>query len=551
MSLLDGKYEIIRQSAPSQGRTLFEATAPDGTLLRIEWFELEPAEEPTFERYRRVLKVLKRDGKAAVYDVISRPGAHYVAWERSNGSVPAVDDGIRGTLDQHGFAAAAADVRRSGRSVRLYGLAWDGEPAAAESERAEVPGSPPPTRLPVLSRLPEWAVSTSLALVMLMAAAALLAGGFLRRANDRVVVVPDVVGDDVNLAASTLQRLGLLVDPVPRASSAATGTVLAVDPIPGTEQRPGRHVRLLYALPAGELATTKAPQLVGLAYPDEVLARLRVAGLVLGDVDRVNAATPAGVVLAQSKPAGSAVGEGQGVDVLVSIGPTAPLTFLPDLVGLDVEEARRLAAVAGLAPDQVLEDPVSAPNGAPGEVLSQSIAPYVAVPTAEATLRLIVQRGTGLAPTESGVPNLTGLSEAEARALLPGAKIRLARVATDALPEGIIAQVPPPGGELGSDGLTLTINQHPVALRPAVVRVTIERPAPRCVPYAWTIQPGIGSVIAEVYATPVGGRTTVAKRTAVRGGQVLQGCWDTTFPGPVTFSLTLGGAAYGERLLVP
>ncbi len=59
MSLLDGRYEVIAQRALDSWRTEFEATAPDGTPLRIEWFDLKPEREPEFEAYRRLLRRLK------------------------------------------------------------------------------------------------------------------------------------------------------------------------------------------------------------------------------------------------------------------------------------------------------------------------------------------------------------------------------------------------------------------------------------------------------------------------------------------------------------
>lgn len=552
MSLLDGKYEIISQTAVGRGRTLIEATAPDGTLVRIEWFDLEPAKEQAFERYRRVLKRLKRDGKAAVYDVISRPGAHYVAWENAgDGLSHGHDTQVAALLEEHGFDAAGADVRRNGRHARLYGLAWDGD---VPVQRAPLREAAPPRRPPARPSLPGWVAPWALAIVLLLVSIALLIGGFLRRTNNRLVAVPNVIGQNVNDAEQALARLDLNAQAAPFESNAPAGTVLSAQPAVGTQLRPGRAVQLSYALPQGQLASTKTPQLVGQSYPSQVTAALQGAGLELGTVARIHAPTPDGVVLAQSVPSGTKLAQGESIDVLVSLGPLQPQTFLPRLVGLSAADARYLAGVAGLGPDQIFEDKVNAPDGFPGEVLSQSLAPYLSEPVNEATLRLVVQKGPGSAAGSQqaqGVPSLVGMDLSQARAAATGYSIATTTVESPQLPQGVILQSPPPGADPGNHKLALTINVHPVQLAPPGAVATVKQPQLRRVPFAWSIQPGISQQIATVYAQPLNGKRRLVDRTTVTGGDVLRGTWLTDYPGPVTFYLELGGQPYGSPLFVP
>ena len=49
MSLIDGRYEVIAEQPLGGGCTQFRATAPDGTPLRIEWFDLPEGREGEFE----------------------------------------------------------------------------------------------------------------------------------------------------------------------------------------------------------------------------------------------------------------------------------------------------------------------------------------------------------------------------------------------------------------------------------------------------------------------------------------------------------------------
>ena len=550
MSLLDGKYEIISQTAVDRGRTLIEATAPDGTLVRIEWFELEPIKEQAFERYRRVLKRLKRSGKAAVYDVISRPGAHYVAWESvGDGLARARDEEIDAVLLENGFDATSADVRRNGRSARLYGLTWEGgAPVQQPTVHPEPVPHKPAARRTVPRRFAPW----GLALVLMVASLALLAGGFLRRTNNRTVRVPNVVGQNVNDAQRTLARLDLAASASPLESSSPAGTVLSVQPAVGTELRPGRTVELSFALPQGQLASTKVPQLVGQTFPAQVTTALQAAGLQLGTVARIHASTPAGVVLAQSVPSGSKLAQGQAVNLLVSVGPVGQETFLPKLVGLSVDDAKYLAQVAGFAPDQILVDTVDAPDGYPGEVLSQSLAPYLPEPINDAILRLVVEQGTapGSQPAPT-VPSLVGMSLNHATSVATGYSITTTTVHSPLLPDGVVMQSPAPGAAPADHKLTLTVNVQPVALTAPGTGAIVKQPQLRHVPYAWTIQPGIPQQVATVYATPLNGQRRLVDRTTVHGGEVLKGTWLTNRPGPVTFTLELNGQPYGSPLFVP
>lgn len=565
MSLLDGKYEVIQQRPLSEAQTLFEATAPDGRALRIVWFDLAPEQEPAFERYRRLLKRLKRDDLAALVDVTSRPGARYVVWERpAADAVAGHHPHLEAALREHGFRPEDADLRRSGRDVRLYGLAFDGAPPPVEAAPPAAAPAPAPRWSAALRR---WRPSPELrawlgSLALLLASAALLLGAFARRANDRLVTVPELAGMEVNAAAEALHRAGLAVDTAPVPSDAAAGTVVTLDPAEGTQLRPGRRVRLGYALPAGRLAPAEVPDLRGRRFPGEVEAALRGAGLELGRVARIAAEAEAGSVLAQSAAAGSRLGRGAAVDVLLSSGPPAPQTFLPDLIGLQLADAAFLAEVAGIAPDRVVVETVQPASGeAPvgsdaaggaGRVLSQSPAPYRPISRDEAVVRLLVAAADAPA-VGPAAPDLVGLGREQAEALLraDGAPPpRVEEISTLNLPPGVVAQAPAPGASLAG-AMLLTVNVHPVAIPRPQVQARVKRQQLRRVPYAWSIAPGIGRVSATVYATTLEGETQRVARSQVRGGSVLQGSWLTDYPGVVTFRLELNDQPYGEVLRVP
>ncbi|MDA0699845.1 MAG: hypothetical protein O3A02_01370, partial [bacterium] len=123
MPLLDGKYEIHDERTLAAGVTSFRATAPDGAPVRVEWLDLGPDDEAAFERYRRLLKRLTRDGRAAIQDVVARPGARYVAWYVPPDGSPTVrDPALDAQLREAGFDPASAEIRRLDGSPQLVAL---------------------------------------------------------------------------------------------------------------------------------------------------------------------------------------------------------------------------------------------------------------------------------------------------------------------------------------------------------------------------------------------------------------------------------------------
>src|SRR5690606_16551960 len=171
------------------GRTLIDAIAPDGTPVRVEWFEIPAGEEAAFERYRRLLKRLKREDRAAVHDVISRPGARYVAWQKPDPALVKVEDvGLTTVLLEHGYPPTAADVRGRGGKRMLYGLGFDGSaaPTATLEEREPQPARPLRTgnRESPLAKLPSATLSWLIAAALLLVTVVVAYGAFKKHVVD-------------------------------------------------------------------------------------------------------------------------------------------------------------------------------------------------------------------------------------------------------------------------------------------------------------------------------------------------------------------------------
>jgi beta-lactam-binding protein with PASTA domain len=555
--LIDGKYEILRQRPSGEGRTVVHATDPAGRPVRIVWYDVPPEAEAAFERYRRALRRLAREPDVLLREVVSRPGARYVVWDVADGEpVDRPDAGWRARLERAGVPPESARLLRRGRTTVLAGLGWGGPEATAPDEPAPPAAAPKTPAAPRAPRLPSlgptartWLVGALLGL----AAVGLVLAGWLRADNDTVAAMPELAGRPAEEAADRLAELGLQVEPRALPSGGPAGTVLATDPAPGALLRPGRTVRLDYVRPRDGAVARAVPALTGRPLP-AAEARLAPADLRLGDVARVPARLPAGTVLAQRPAAGATAAAGDAVHLLVSDGPQPARSFLPDLVGRDLDEARALARLAGLPADRVLVDRVARDDVPLGRVVGMTPAPWHPLRIEDVTLRLLVADPTGAAPLDGGegagpaLPDVVGLPLAEARRrlLAAGREARVQRTVARALPDGVVLQDPPPGAAT-EGAVQLLVNARPVALpRPEPV-ATILAPRLRWVPYRFLIEPGIPAQTAVLRARTAEGEATVVVRREVTGGDVLEGAWPTLAPGPVTFELSLNDVPYAEQ----
>ena len=552
MAVIDGKYEVLSQRVLAKAQTLLSVTAPDGQALTLVWFDLAaPEVEAEFERYRQLLRTLKRKELAAVHDIVSRPGAHYVAWYPPESLPPAAAGGeLKAILNSYNYAVEQADLRMDSSGEKVYALAF------GETELPD-PAPPPPQKRDtrtLVERLPSWALRWGLGGILGLLGVMLLSLSFRLSINDRLVTLPDLRGENVNTAAQRLYEERLEVTMTPAASDRTAFSVLESNPAAGDTLRPGQRVALSYALPPNQVALVEVPQVRGGTFSGEVQTRLEEAGLRLGEVAYIHTNVAEGVILAQSQAENSQANEGTPVHLLVSEGPSAEQTFVLDLVGRPLEEATVLARLAGITLSE--PDRRGGALSPPGTVLDQSIPPLTPVDQREAVLRLTVA-GEAVAE-DSTVPSLIGMSRSEAERVAEesGYTLTFEELSNENessnLPTGVIDQTPAPGSEGTGGELSALLNIRPVAVpRPAVSSGVYEF-IPRDIPYTFRVEPGIPDITARITATTITGRTfDVIRARTVSGGERISGSWLTRAPGPVTFRLYLGsGAAPYDELTV-
>lgn len=293
--------------------------------------------------------------------------------------------------------------------------------------------------------------------------------------------VPTLTGRNREEAGALLREQGLSLGQVTErdTSRAPPGQVLAQSPPPGTEPAGGKPfaVDIVVArappgptpvvaepMPIRESPpgaepperagpSTRVPAVSGLSL-EAAQAVIAEAGLTLGVVRRQRVAAGApGRVLSQSPPAGGDAAPGARIDLTVAQPEEVrDLVKVRRVVGMGIGSAKEALARQGLAARAAVAEARS--GAAPGTVLSQR-------PEAGSTVR----RGTSVAlvyaPEAAPVPDLVGLSLAEAEREIEDAGMTLGepryREVEDRPDGAVIAQDPLPGAAIHPGGATITL----------------------------------------------------------------------------------------------
>ncbi len=318
-------------------------------------------------------------------------------------------------------------------------------PMPGESDRVaptvfpSQPVSPAPR--PVRRRRRRWTGVLLTGLLIVVAAA----GGMLVREISRPTqrALPTLVGSSGDSARSLLTELGWLVERFDvRRNGTSAGEVLDMQPPAGTRLAAGETVVLEVSL--GSERQSIPPGLVGVSLSEA--SRLLVdAGLVTGEVTRVNNEDVVAGVVLEVLRSGDTVPRGDAVDLLVSDGPL-PRVVPQGLVGMmpaDVVAeliALRLAPTMGEEHDEWV---------AAGRVSRVEPVAGTRVVVGD-DVRVVISLGAA----ERAVPALEGLSLAAAESRLQVSGFR--NVVVVGLPEStdgtpvdraalvVVSQDPPP-----------------------------------------------------------------------------------------------------------
>lgn len=203
---------------------------------------------------------------------------------------------------------------------------WD-EPL---SSSREPDGDVSDTSLPSLDRVrpardrivPVWAIAAAGALLVALTSVAVILAVLAARST---VMVPELVGSDIDRARVELRRIGLDVTVESRQfSELPAGQVLSQDPPEGGRLRKGEAVRVVISAGTDELVL---PDVTGMGL---MVARgtLEDHGLVVR-VESVISDEPSGTVLASMPAPGTTVRAGDSIRLQVSASHAETVTLRP------------------------------------------------------------------------------------------------------------------------------------------------------------------------------------------------------------------------------
>ncbi len=452
---LDGKYEVKREISRDAAVRSVEAATSDGRAVRVDWFfVIDPKSRSNFHRYRTALKTAN---SPLMLDAVARPGAYYTVWQLEGGASAASwleahpkDDGFRGhlqtiatSLEAFGFSLADTDV-----------IAVEHR----ENGKAEV--RPAIANLRLIERTPDEIKQLNMTLLEPKKAPA---KAIFAVNTKKPVVKPNPVVDP-NLEPSTKA----VIPKLNQRRLTIWGIVPGIALLIGTGFF-GQQVVQAFLQPS----MVVVPNVVG--KPVREAAKILSETRLNTNLEKGNDNTqPQGIVLSQNPPKGTSLTETRVVSIVVNY--PRPL-IAPDLVGKLGTEAKITLKELGLVTANVAIVPAA--EGEPrGVVLAQNPIPGTQMIKGSGVTILV----SGARPEKGKtfLPDLTGLSFEEARALIKMSGLTLVEINTrnsTVAKNTVLAQTPAPNKSVALEGeATLTIATTANAQKPVVPEPIRPRP---------------------------------------------------------------------------
>ncbi|MEN7342916.1 MAG: PASTA domain-containing protein [Pseudomonadota bacterium] len=281
------------------------------------------------------------------------------------------------------------------------------------------------------------------------------------------VVIPTVAGSTEAAATTLVQDAGLEVAAVLLEASNTTPAEQAVRTIPAAGESLARGAGVTLVMSTGP-ANVMVPNVVNL--PEAQAATdITDATLIVGSITgQASDVVSAGSIIEQTPVGGAMVSANTPVDLVVSLGPAN--IAVPVLAGLSEAAAIQALTDLGLIVGDITT--ASSVDFEPGDVITQD--PGAGVLVAAGTL---VSIEVSVGPNPLPVPNIVGLTEAEANTVIPNAGLDVGNVTRrfdNVIPQfEVISQGTPPGTLVQPDTpLDFVVSQGPPIPTPNIVGAT-------------------------------------------------------------------------------
>ncbi|WP_265459970.1 Stk1 family PASTA domain-containing Ser/Thr kinase [Enterococcus sp. HY326] len=379
------------------------------------------------------------------------------------------------------------------------------QPMPTFPEDTDQPSKKETTPPPKKSKRKAIIIGSVLALAVVIGAVLFFLGS-----GGETVTIPDVSGQTVAEATTTLEDLGLEVASETKEVSSdevEAGSVVRTDPEADAQVRTGREVTLYVSTGA----TKTLADYSGMTY-EEAVAALEELGFTSAQIEREedsSATVDEGDVISQTPDAGTEVDpsdESVTVTLTVSTGPET--ARVGNYAGMTYEDAVAALEELGFSSSQISRNNAPSSTVAEGTVISQTptSGTEVNIGTAD-TITLNVSSG----PEEITLEDYSGMTATRARSELEalGLTVNEEQAYNDTVASGnVISQNPSSGSTVRSgSSVTLTVSQGP---EPAET-VTLENLVGKTQSYAEGYLQGAGLTVS----------TTTASSTTVEAGLVI------------------------------
>lgn len=265
--------------------------------------------------------------------------------------------------------------------------------------------------------------------------------------------VPDVSGQSVQQATTTLQAAGYTVGTQTQVYSdnVGTGSVVSTDPAAHTKADPGTRVNLNVSKGREQI---EVPDLTGMT-EDQAKAALTKLGLTPKAGNTVASDTvEEGHVAQQDPDSGTKVDRGATVTYALSKG--SDQVVVPDVTGQSQSAATSALQAAGF--NVTVGDSQASDTVAAGSVISQS--PNGGARIAQgSTVTIVISSGSDKAQ----VPSVVGMSQSAATSALQGAgfTVNATNDYSDSVPSGSVISQSVSGSATRGSAVTIVVSQGP------------------------------------------------------------------------------------------